>query len=143
MPARYDGGIDETLTPGPDPDEGAPWFEASIDELQALMADRRLSSAELTAAYLRRIERLNPVLHAVIETNPDAPAIAARRDAQRRAGRSRGPLHGIPVLVKDNIATRDGMETTAGSLALAGSRVPRDARLVARLRDAGAVILGK
>ena len=107
------------------------------------MADDRLSSAELTAAYLRRIERLDPVLHAVIETNPDAPAIAARRDAQRRAGRARGPLHGIPVLVKDNIATRDRMETTAGSLALVGSRVPRDARLVARLRDAGAVILGK
>ena len=107
------------------------------------MAAGRLSSAELTEAYLRRIERLNPVLHAVIETNPDAPAIAARRDAQRRAGRARGPLHGIPVLVKDNIATRDAMETTAGSLALVGSRVPRDARLVARLRDAGAVILGK
>lgn len=83
------------------------------------------------------------MLHAVIETNPDAPAIAARRDAERRAGRVRGPLHGIPVLVKDNIATRDAMETTAGSLALVGSHVPRDARVVARLRAAGAVMLGK
>jgi amidase len=79
----------------------------------------------------------------VIETNPDALAIADRRDRERRAGRRRGPLHGIPVLVKDNIATNDRMETTAGSLALLGSRVPRDARVVARLRGAGAVVLGK
>jgi amidase len=93
--------------------------------------------------YLRRIERLDPVLNSVIETNPEALAIAARRDGQRRAGRLRGALHGIPVLVKDNIATRDAMQTTAGSLALVGSRVPRDARVIARLRDAGAIILGK
>ena len=131
------------MTPGPDVDEGAPWFEASIPELQAQMAAHRLGSAELTEAYLRRIERLDPLLHAVIETNPDALEIAARRDKERRAGRIRGPLHGIPVLLKDNIATNDAMETTAGSLALVGSRVPRDARIVARLRIAGAVILGK
>ena len=79
----------------------------------------------------------------MIETNPQARDIAARRDAERRAGRIRGPLHGIPVLVKDNIATYDAMETTAGSRALVGSRVPRDARIVQRLRGAGAVILGK
>jgi len=107
------------------------------------MASRAFSSAELTEAYLRRIERLDPLLHAVIETNPDALAIAGRRDAERRAGRSRGPMHGIPVLLKDNIATNDSMETTAGSLALVGSRVRRDAAIVARLRAAGAVILGK
>ncbi len=101
------------------------------------------TSHELTEAYLRRIARLNPVLGAVIETNPAALDIAARRDAERQAGKSRGPLHGIPVLLKDNIATNDAMETTAGSLALVGSRVPRDARIVARLRAAGAVILGK
>jgi amidase len=83
------------------------------------------------------------MLGAVIETNPAALDIAARRDAERQAGKSRGPLHGIPVLLKDNIATNDAMETTAGSLALVGSRVPRDARIVARLRAAGAVILGK
>jgi amidase len=107
------------------------------------MATRRLTSNELTEAYLRRIERLDPLLHAVIETNPEALEIAARRDRERRAGRVRGPLHGIPILVKDNIATNDAMGTTAGSLALVGSRVPRDARIVARLRAAGAVILGK
>jgi amidase len=125
------------------PDEDAPWFEATIPQLQALMKSRELSSRELTKAYLRRIERLNPLLHAVIETNPDAKAIAEQRDAERRHGRIRGPLHGIPVLLKDNIATADRMETTAGSYALVGSRVPEDARLVKKLRQAGAVILGK
>jgi amidase len=107
------------------------------------MASGAFTSAELTEAYLRRIERLDPLLHAVIETNPEALAIADRRDAERRAGRARGPLHGIPVLLKDNIATNDEMETTAGSLALLGSRVRRDATIVARLRASGAVILGK
>ena len=126
----------------PTSDEQA-WVEASIPRLQALMRSRRLTSQELTAGYLARIERLNPLLHAVIETNPDALAIAARRDAERRSGRIRGPLHGIPVLVKDNIATADRMQTTAGSLALVDSRVPADAAVVRRLRAAGAVILGK
>jgi amidase len=135
--------IDDRTTPGRDPDEDAPWFEASIPDLESLMASGRLGSAELTEAYLRRIERLDPLLHAVIESNPEARAIAARRDSERRAGRIRGPLHGIPVLLKDNIATNDAMETTAGSLALVGSRVPRDAVIVTRLRAAGAVILGK
>ena len=107
------------------------------------MASGAFSSGELTEAYLRRIERLDPLLHALIETNPEAPAIADRRDAERRAGRARGPLHGIPILLKDNIGTNDEMETTAGSLALVGSRVRRDATIVARLRGAGAVILGK
>ena len=107
------------------------------------MVSGGLSSVELTEAYLRRIERLDPLLHAVIETNPAALDIAARRDAERRAGGARGPLHGIPVLLKDNIATNDAMETTAGSLALLGSRVPRDATIVTRLRAAGAVVLGK
>ena len=125
------------------PDENAPWFEATIPQLQALMASRELSSLELTKAYLHRIKELNPLLGAVIETNPQAIGIAAQRDAERRRHRVRGPLHGIPVLVKDNIATDDRMETTAGSLALRGSRVPADAALVASLRRAGAVILGK
>jgi len=107
------------------------------------MSSRSLTSAGLTDAYLRRIERLDPLLHAVIETNPEALDIAARRDRERLAGRVRGPLHGIPILVKDNVATNDAMQTTAGSLALLGSRVPRDARIVGRLRAAGAVILGK
>lgn len=121
----------------------APWIEADIRHLQRQMRLGRLTSTELTAGLLNRIKKLNPVLHAVIETNPDALRIAHRRDAQRRAGRARGPLHGIPVLLKDNIATADRMETTAGSLALVGSEVPADAPLVAQLRRAGAVILGK
>ncbi len=117
--------------------------ELDVTELQRLMRAGQLSSRDLTEAYLERIEQLNPVLHAIIETNPEARKIAHRMDKERRAGHVRGPLHGIPVIVKDNIATDDKMETTAGSLALVGSRVPRDADLVRQLRDAGAVILGK
>jgi amidase len=120
-----------------------PPLEATIVELQAMMASRELTSRELTQGYLARIERLNPLLGAVIETNPQAIGIAARLDAERRRGIIRGPLHGIPVLVKDNIATDDLLETTAGSLALVGSRVPGDSTVAARLRQAGAVILGK
>ena len=119
------------------------FVEDSLDELQQAMAKGRVSSRELTRWYLERIDRLNPLLGAVIETNPDALAIAADRDRERRAGHLRGPLHGMPILVKDNLATADRMETTAGSLALVGSRVAADATVVARLRAAGAVILGK
>lgn len=122
---------------------GDDWLDASVPELQAQMASRALSSRELTQGYLGRISRLNPLLGAVIETNPQAIAIAAKRDAERRRGIVRGPLHGIPVLVKDNIASADLMETTAGSFALEGSRVPRDAVVVRNLRRAGAVLLGK
>ena len=132
-----------SAAPASGPDEDAPWFEATIPQLQALMRSRRLTSRQLTKAYLHRIDELNPLLGAVIETNPQAVGIAAQRDAERQHGRIRGPLHGIPVLLKDNIATDDAMETTAGSFALAGSRVPADAELVRRLRNAGAVILGK
>jgi amidase len=118
--------------------------EATITELRKAMARRRFSATELTQWYLDRIEQLNPLLHAVIETNPDALAIAQRRDAQRfNFSDHRRPLHGIPVIVKDNIATDDQMQTTAGSLALVGSHVRRDAPIVDRLRDAGAIILGK
>jgi amidase len=124
-------------------DEDEDWFEASVPKLQRLMREGEISSVGLTKAYLRRIRDLNPVLGAVIETNPDAVHIAARRDRERRHGHVRGPLHGIPVLVKDNVATHDRMETTAGSFALVGSDVRRDATIVARLRRAGAVILGK
>ncbi|HEX7270258.1 MAG TPA: amidase [Streptosporangiaceae bacterium] len=119
------------------------FVEDSLDELQQAMAKGRVSSRELTRWYLERIDRLNPLLGAVIETNPDALAIAADRDRERRAGRLRGPLHGLPILVKDNLATADRMQTTAGSLALVGSRVAADAVVVAQLRAAGAVILGK
>jgi amidase len=120
-----------------------PFLDAPILELQALMDRGELTSKELTRAYLRRLRELNPTLHAVIETEPSAFGMAARLDAERRAGYVRGPLHGIPVLVKDNVATADHTETTAGSLALVGSRVPRDATVVALLRTAGAIVLGK
>ena len=119
------------------------WVEKSIPELQGYMASGRLTSRELTQGYLSRIRDLNPTLSAVIETNPNAVAIAARLDNERRWGKVRGPLHGIPILLKDNIATDDNMETTAGSLALLRSRVPDDAPIVKQLRQAGAVILGK
>jgi amidase len=122
------------------------WQNASLADLQRAMADGRLTSQSLTTEYLARIDamdRRGPMLRAVIELNPDAMAQAATLDAERKARGPRGPLHGIPVLIKDNIATADGMATTAGSLALEGTRVPRDAFIVERLRAAGAVILGK
>ena len=123
--------------------DGGPIVEKTIPELQALMESGAVTSRDLTQTYLSRIAKLNPLLNAVIETNPDALTIAERLDAERAAGHVRGPLHGIPVLVKDNIATDDEMETTAGSLALVGSEVPEDAVIVQRMRAAGAVILGK
>jgi amidase len=121
----------------------ASWIEATIPELQALMNSGALTSVQLTTNYLNQIATFNPLLHAVIETNPDALAIAKRLDTERHSGRLRGPLHGIPILVKDNLATADKMQTTAGSLALVGSVVPADSVVVNRLRAAGAVILGK
>lgn len=120
-----------------------PWIEASIPQLRALMASGQLTSRELTLGYLDRIRNLNPLLGAVIETNQTAVGTAARLDTELRRGLIRGPLHGIPILLKDNIATDDTMQTTAGSLALVNSQVPADAPIVAKLRDAGAVILGK
>ena len=121
----------------------ASWIEATIPELQALMNSGALTSVQLTTNYLNQIATFNPLLHAVIETNPDALAIAKKLDTERHSGRLRGPLHGIPILVKDNLATADKMQTTAGSLALVGSVVPADSVVVNRLRAAGAVILGK
>ncbi len=125
---------------------GAAVVEASVEQLQRQMAAGRATSQSITQASLQRIHRLDrrgPALHAVLETNPDAPAIARTRDAERKAGRVRGPLHGIPVLLKDNIDTGDRMLTTAGSLALVGAPASRDAFVVKRLREAGAVIVGK
>ncbi len=121
-------------------------MEATIADLQAQMASGKLTSAALTTGYLQRIaeiDKAGPKLNAVIELNPDALAIARQMDDERKAGKVRGPLHGIPVLLKDNIATADKMETTAGSLALVGAKPPHDAALVTQLRAAGAVILGK
>ncbi len=119
---------------------------ADIDTLAAAMTAGRISAESLTRRYLTRIEHIDrrgPTLRAVIVVMPDAVAQARRLDAERRAGRVRGPLHGIPVLVKDNIDTREPVPTTAGSLALVRNVTRRDAPLVARLREAGAVILGK
>ncbi len=117
--------------------------EATISGLGARMASGELTARALAEAYLERIEAIDPELRSVIEVGPDALATADAMDEERRAGRVRGPLHGIPVLVKDNIDTGDAMRTTAGSLALVDSRPARDATVVARLREAGAVLLGK
>jgi Asp-tRNAAsn/Glu-tRNAGln amidotransferase A subunit and related amidases len=119
------------------------FVEATIPQLQAAMNSGALTSVQLTANYLNQIATFNPLLHAVIETNPDALAIAKKLDTERHSGHLRGPLHGIPILVKDNLATADKMQTTAGSLALVGSIVPVDSVVVNRLRAAGAVVLGK
>ena len=119
------------------------FIEATIPQLQAAMASGALTSAGLTHGYINRIQSLNPTLHAVIEVNPNAIAIATALDNERRRGHVLGPLHGIPILVKDNIATNDNMQTTAGSLAIYGNQVPADAPLIQQLRAAGAIILGK
>jgi amidase len=120
--------------------------ERSIAELSRAQQQGRSSAESLTHSYLRRIERYDrqgPKLGAVLAVNPQALADARALDAERRAGKLRGPLHGIPLLLKDNIETRDPLPTTAGSLALAAARHSEDAPVAARLRDAGAVVLGK
>ncbi|KAI9798852.1 MAG: hypothetical protein M1833_004355 [Piccolia ochrophora] len=116
--------------------------EASIDDLQEHMTRGRFSARELTECYLKRITRVNRYTKSVIEVNPMATEIANSLDHERRRGGVRGKLHGIPFLVKDNIATKDQMETTAGSSMLIGTIVPEDAHVVALLRDAGAILLG-
>ncbi|KAI0089573.1 amidase signature enzyme [Irpex rosettiformis] len=123
-------------------------YEASIAELQSGLEKGLFTSVDLVKAYFARIEEVNlngPALRAVIETNPSALKQAKALDLERRTHGPRGPLHGIPILLKDNIATlhSEGMNTTAGSFALLGSVVPRDAGVAARLRAAGAIILGK
>ena len=122
------------------------WEELTVREAQAAMGGGRVSARRLTEMYLERIERIDrrgAALNSVIETNPDALNIADALDRERKAGRVRGPLHGVPVLIKDNINTADQMKTTAGSLALLNARPLKDAFIVQRLRDAGAVIIGK
>ena len=120
--------------------------EATVADLQNRMRSGKDSARELAEKYLERIRDVDhdgPTLRSVIEINPDALAAAESLDRERKAGRLRGPLHGIPVLVKDNFDTADRMRTTAGSLALAEARPPRDAFVVQKLREAGAVIVGK
>jgi amidase len=116
---------------------------ATIIDLQRAMNAGRLSSVRLTAFYLQRIRQLDPRLHSVIATNPDALRLAAASDAQRRRHGPRSLMEGIPTLLKDNVDTADRQRTTAGSFALIGARPARDAHLASRLRAAGAVILGK
>ncbi|WKN41710.1 amidase [Tunicatimonas pelagia] len=120
--------------------------EVTIADLQAGMESGEFTSRAIVESYLQRIEEVDqqgPTLRSVIEVNSEALSIADQRDEERKQGQVRGPLHGIPVMIKDNIDTADQMETTAGSLALVGSKPIQDAFLVQQLREAGAVLLGK
>ncbi len=118
--------------------------ETTIADLQAAMTSGETSAREITQKYLKRIEQIDGKLNSVIETNPDALKIADDLDKERKSGKIRGALHGIPILIKDNIDTADRMKTTAGSLALLDAPTPKqDAFLVQQLRNAGAVIIGK
>ncbi len=146
MVVSFSACTSETPTP---PAQGVRPFEldeTTIAALQQSMKSGKLTAHSITQKYLQRIEELDrrgPSLHSVIEVNPDALAIARQLDRERKAKGPRGPLHGIPVLIKDNIGTADRMTTTAGSLALEGSVPPQDSFVAAQLRKAGAVILGK
>ncbi len=131
-----------SVTPG----DGFELAELQISDILAGLESGRWSSKELVGLYAERIESLDrrgPALRHVLELNPDVGRVAEERDRERRAGRVRGPLHGIPVLLKDNVATGDRMTTTAGSLAMEGCRSPEDAFLADRLRASGAILLGK
>src|SRR5438876_1323345 len=141
--ALLSGGITSLLRQSASAAGGFDFVEKSIPDLQAAMTAGQLTSRELTHGYIRRVQSLNPLLHSVIELNPNAIAIATQLDTERRQGHVRGPLHGIPLLVKDNIATDDQMQTTAGSLAIYGNHVPADSVIIQQLRAAGAIILGK
>jgi len=121
-------------------------MEITIGELQDAMSSGRWTSHAIVVNYLNRIDAIDkrgPAINSIIELNPDARSIADAMDRERKGGHIRGPLHGIPVLIKDNIDTADRMATSAGSLALAENHAARDAFIVSRLREAGAVILGK
>lgn len=120
--------------------------ETTIDDLQKAMQSGKYSSKQITQLYLDRIQAIDksgPKLNSVIEVNPDAIVLATQMDEERKAGKVRGPLHGIPILIKDNIDTADKMQTTAGALALEGNIAKKDAFIVSKLREAGAVLLGK
>ncbi|BFZ55251.1 hypothetical protein PYCC9005_002291 [Savitreella phatthalungensis] len=126
------------------PSESLPdLLDLSLDDARRLLDDGTITSEILTQAYLARIRDVDGILKSVIQVNPDAIEIARKLDSERAAGSSTGFLHGLPILVKDNIATGDRMNTTAGSFALYGARTGADATVVRKLREAGAVILGK
>ncbi|RDW78834.1 putative amidase [Aspergillus mulundensis] len=120
-----------------------PLIDATQSELQTGLRLGCFTSADLVRAYIARIHEINSKLNPVLEVNPEAMEIAEQLDLERQQGTTRGPLHGLPILVKDLIATDDRMETTAGSYALVGTKVPADATVVANLRKSGAIILGK
>lgn len=144
--ARSDRAFAHAGAPPAAPARAFEFEEATITDLGARMKAGTLTSRALTQAYLDRIQALDrqgPELRSVLDLNRDALTIADSLDAERKAKGPRGPLHGIPILLKDNVDTHDTMTNTAGSLALEGSRPPRDAHLVERLRAAGAVLLGK
>src|SRR5947207_12761114 len=118
--ARLTGGLASLLQARPAlADE--PFIEATIPQLQAMMASGQLTSRQLTQGYIRRMQSLNPLLRSVIEVNPNAIAIATQLDNERRRGQVRGSLHGIPLLVKDNVATDNQMQPTAGSIPIYGN----------------------
>lgn len=128
------------------PPEAFALHEATVADLQQHMQSGKYTARALCELYLKRIVEVNtqgPMLRAVLETNPDALKLADALDAERKAGKVRGPLHGIPVLLKDNIDTGDQQQTTAGALALAGHKAAQDAFIVKQLRAAGAIVLGK
>jgi amidase len=135
--------------PSPEAAQQVPPFaldEVTIDDLQSRMRAGSESAQSLVKTYLARIDAIDqrgPAINSVIELNPDAIAIATQLDGERKAGKLRGPLHGVPVLIKDNIDTADRMHTTAGSLALSENIAARDSFVAERLRAAGAVIIGK
>ena len=150
VPSAPDGGAAEASgRPGRDGAFNVPDFpleEVTIDQLGAGFTTGAYTCREVTELYLARIEALDrqgPRLFSVLEVNPDALDIAAALDAEFQERGPRGPLHGVPILLKDNIDTADRMTTTAGSTAFTGSIAPRDAMIAAKLRDAGAIILGK
>jgi amidase len=138
--------ISETSSANVAPPPAFELDELTIAELQSGMASGKYSAQSLTRQYLDRIDEVDkhgPVINSVIELNPDALSIASELDKERQAKGARGPLHGIPILIKDNIDTHDRMTTTAGSLALGGSIPLQDSSVAKKLREAGAVILGK
>ncbi|MCJ1455863.1 hypothetical protein MMC28_006220 [Mycoblastus sanguinarius] len=118
-------------------------IEVTLEELETGLESRLFTSVDLVNAYIARIKEVNGTLNCVTEINPDAVSIAAELDAERANGTTRGPLHGVPIIIKNNIATDDQMNNTAGSFALYGAKVPTDSTLASKLRAAGVVILGK
>jgi len=118
-------------------------LDVTLDELATGLESGLFTSTTLVSAYLARIAQANITLYCVTEVNPDALSIARQLDAERKNGTIRGPLHGVPILIKNNIATADKMNNTAGSFALLGAKVPRDSAIARKLREAGAIILGK